>query len=71
MGDRLTHGLISIFAVCTTQLRVCEELLVTTWNYTYRNLEIPLRYFYQKVEVLGTSSQRRSCRTILVSDHLS
>ena len=27
-------------ALCTVLLRVYEELLVTTWNYTNRNVEI-------------------------------
>ena len=63
MGDHLTDSLISFFTACTTQLKVCEKLLGATWNYTYRNLEIPCKiFFYQKVEVLGTS-----CRKTLVS----
>ena len=37
---RLAHGLISMFTVCSTVLRLCKEPLVRSWNYTYRNKEI-------------------------------
>ena len=39
-GRRLAHGLISMFTVCSTLLRLCKEPLVRSWNYTYRNKEI-------------------------------
>ena len=37
---RLAHGLISMFTVCSTLLRLCKEPLVRSWSYTYRNIEI-------------------------------
>ena len=36
------HGLISMFAVCTTLLRAYKELLVATRSLTYRSLELKL-----------------------------
>ena len=39
-GRRLAHGLMSIFTVCSTLLRLCKEPLVRSWNYTYRNIII-------------------------------
>ena len=36
------HGLISMFAVCTTLLRAYKELLVATRILTYRSLELKL-----------------------------
>ena len=40
VGERLTHDLLSVFTVCTKQLRVWEEILETTWIYLCWNLEI-------------------------------
>ena len=36
VNNYLMHSLISMFAVCSTLLRVNEELLLTTWNYAHR-----------------------------------
>ena len=40
VSDHLTHSLISMFTVCAVLLWMYEELWVTTWSYTWRNLEI-------------------------------
>ena len=39
------HGLNLMFAVCTTLLRMYEEILLTTWNYTCWNLDIACSKF--------------------------
>ena len=44
--DRLTHGLISMFTVCSALLRHCEESITRKRNYTHVRLII-----YQKVYV--------------------
>ena len=46
---------MSKFAVCTTLPRVYNELLVTAWNYTCRNLD-----FLPKVTLVETPLGRDS-----------
>ena len=38
--DHITHGLMSMFSVYTTLLRVYGNILATTWHCMHHNLEI-------------------------------
>ena len=51
VSDQLEYGLISMLAECPTLLRLCRGLLVTTWNYTYCNLQIACCEFSSKMKM--------------------
>ena len=47
-GADFVNGLISMLSTSAVLLRVYRELLLTTWNLTYRNLEIVCTKFLSK-----------------------
>ena len=52
--------LYCMFTVCTTQLKVQEELFVTTWHCWYCNSEIVCNKFSSYMHTCQTCSQYRS-----------
>ena len=68
-GNRLKNGLICWSVLCTTLLRVCKELLVTTRNHTHR--KIACNTLPSKNRCVRTISWKRPCCSILVSDLLN
>ena len=66
----LSEGLYSPL-VCTSLLRECDVLLVATWNYAYRNLEVGYNEFSPKmVMYLGLFKEETPRGAILVRNHL-
>ena len=58
--------------VCTSLLRECDVLLVATWNYAYRNLEVGYNEFSPKmVMYLGLCKEETPRGSILVRNHLA
>lgn len=53
------YGLISVFAECTKQLRVWEEILETIWIYLCWNLEMACNAFSLKSRCVRTCPHKR------------
>ena len=69
-GPPLSEGLDPPL-VCTSLLRECDVLLVATWNYAYRNLEVEYNEVSPKmVMYLGLFKKETPRGSILVSNHL-
>ena len=55
----MTHDTISMSALRSVLLRVFEELLAITWNYTNRNVEIACIYLSTIKYVFRRNSSRK------------
>ena len=65
------NGLISMCSLCTLLLRDYEELLATTWNYTYCRLEVARdELSFIKLMCPDLLSEETPYGSILVNDHL-